>query len=478
MAQAGNNEKYDVILVGTGFASSFFLLEYLRLAQKPSRILVLERGQIRSHEWQLDNRKRESEIDQSFTNRTPDKKWNFSLDFGGGSNCWWACTPRMLPEDFQLHSKYGVGSDWPLTYEDLEEYYCRAEEIMAVSGAQDGTPFPRSRPYPQPPHRFSNVDRLLKKAFPDQFFIQPTARPTQNVGSRPACCASGVCGLCPIDSKFTVLNSLMHLYEQPNVRLMTGATVQAIDIANSTATGVSFLKDGREARADGDLIVLGANAIFNPFILQRSGLAHRLLGKRLSEQVSVNVRVYLNGVDNFNGSTSITGHGYMLYAGQHRADRAAALIETWNMPMIRDVRGRWRQVVYLKVIFEDVPQETNFVRMGSDDPARPEVVFRGHSSYAQRGLDSLPSQLTRVLEPLPVEEITIKEKPNTTESHVIGTTVMGNDSEQSIVDKNLVHHRVRNLVVLGSSCFPTASPANPTLTICALSLRSANELAG
>jgi choline dehydrogenase-like flavoprotein len=424
----------------------------------------------------MENRKQDRNTQSSFVNRTPGKTWNFALDFGGGSNCWWACTPRMLPEDFELRSKYGVGDDWPLTYDDLEEYYCQAEETMAVSGARDGTPFPRSRPYPQPPHRFSSVDRLLKKAFPDQFFIQPTARPTEDVGHRPACCASGVCGLCPIDSKFTVLNTMMHLYERSDVTLVTGAIVQQIEIANAIARGVVYHRDGRLHNVDGDLVVLGANAIFNPHIMLRSGLQHPLLGKRLSEQMSVNVRVYLDGVDNFDGSTSITGHGYMIYPGEHRSQRAAALIETWNMPTLRDVRGKWRQVLYLKVIFEDLPHERNYVRIGSDDPSKPEVAFHGHSAYAHRGLDSLSGELSRVLSPLPVEDVTIKYPPNATESHVMGTTVMGNDPGRSVVDRYMVHHQVRNLVVLGSGGFPTASPANPSLTIAALSLWSAKHL--
>src|SRR5262245_33624127 len=162
---------------------------------------------MREHAWQLQNPGsilRESR--SSIINET-EKDWIFSLTFGGNSNCWWACTPRLMPEDFKLQSLYGVGEDWPITYDDLESYYCDAEEIMSISGPADGSPYPRSRPYPQPAHRLSDPDRLFKQHFPDLFFNQPTARPSRDVASgRPRCCGNGVCALCPINSKFTILN--------------------------------------------------------------------------------------------------------------------------------------------------------------------------------------------------------------------------------------------------------------------------------
>jgi choline dehydrogenase-like flavoprotein len=53
---------------------------------------------------------------------------------------------------------------------------------------------------------------------------------------------------------------------------------------------------------------------------------------------------------------------------------------------------------------------------------------------------------------------------------------MGEDVATSVVDRNLVHHRVRNLIVLGGSVFPTIAPTHPTLTICALSMWAADRL--
>jgi choline dehydrogenase-like flavoprotein len=228
--------------------------------------------------------------------------------------------------------------------------------------------------------------------------------------------------------------------------------------------------------ARGDLVGLGANALFNPFLLLRSGLSDGGAGQGLVEQVSRNVIVDLRGVDNFQGSTSITGLGYMLYSGNHRRDRAAALMESWNVPLLRDQRGKWRQRIRLKFIFEDLPQPDNRVGVGTDEK-KPDIQYAACSSYAQRGIDALDGSLSRVLDALPVERYEIVEPATaSSEGHNLGTTSMGDDPKTSVVDRHLIHHRVRNLVVLGGSVFPTISPSNPTLTICALSLRAAEQL--
>jgi choline dehydrogenase-like flavoprotein len=474
-----NGDSYQLVLVGSGFASTFFLLGYLRRAGPDARVLVLERGVWQSHRWQLEHpRGLTRPALRTFVNRTPAKPWVYSMGVGGGSNCWWASTPRMLPEDFRLHSTWGVGRDWPVAYDELEEFYAQAEEVMAVSGPDDGSPSPRSRPYPQPPHRPTEPDRLLKAAYPDLFFVQPTARArVATAAGRARCCANGVCGLCPIDSKFTILNELAHLFQDPRVTLATGASAQSVETRGDVALGVHYLEGSRRRFASAELVGLGANALFNPHVLLRSGLDHPLLGRRLHEQVSVMARASLDGVDNFQGSTSLTGHGYMLYAGAHRKERPALLIETSNIPRLRLERGRQRQVLELKAILEDLPQERNGVALDAGSPRRPEVTYHGHSEYVSRGLARLRSDLERVLAPLPVESLELDDEIAPTEYHILGTTVMGGDPADSIVDRHLVHHRVRNLLVLGGSTFPTGAPANPTLTLCALSLFAAERLA-
>ena len=98
--------------------------------------------------------------------------------------------------------------------------------------------------------------------------------------------------------------------------------MRAIDVANNRATGASPRGGRPQEHVSGDLVVLGAGAVFNAAVLLRSNVPHPLLGARLFEQLSITADVDLAGVDNFQGSTAFTGHGYMLYDGPHRARHA------------------------------------------------------------------------------------------------------------------------------------------------------------
>jgi choline dehydrogenase-like flavoprotein len=75
------------------------------------------------------------------------------------------------------------------------------------------------------------------------------------------------------------------------------------------------------------------------------------------------------------------------------------------------------------------------------------------------------------------EDLTeIKNLPYTDASHHLGTTRMSAEPKTGVVDANCRVHGVDNLYIAGSSVFPTAGHANPTLTIAAMSLRLADHL--
>ncbi|MBZ9887813.1 GMC family oxidoreductase [Mesorhizobium sp. BR1-1-3] len=80
------------------------------------------------------------------------------------------------------------------------------------------------------------------------------------------------------------------------------------------------------------------------------------------------------------------------------------------------------------------------------------------------------------ISPLPVEKL-FDRGIRPTESHVQGTLRMGTGPADSVVDSGMIHHQLRNLVVVGTSTYPSCSCANPSLTAAALSLRAASRIA-
>lgn len=471
------SQHYDVVVVGSGFGSLFFVEGFL--GKRPAaRILILERGTFNSHAWQLQNN-RNSPLPPQSTFRTDEaqKVWNFTIGLGGGTNCWYGQTPRFHPSDFKMRSRYGVAQDWPLDYDELEPYYVAAENRMSVAGAPEmATILPRSAPFPQPAHKLTAVDEVMRKAQPEFHVPIATARASVASAGRPPCCASARCNLCPVNAKFTFENGFTHLRNLPNLEIRTECEVTHLDHASGTVRSAVYRSGGVEQRVTGDLFVLGANAIHSPAILLRSGIERPLTGVGIHEQVGYGLEILLDGLDSLDGGTITTTLNYSLYDGPFRKDYGGALIyfdNRWPYGLRKEY-GRWRQLAPLVVVVEDLPQDSNRVVLDGD--GIPKVLHADISDYAKRGVQRSLEDIKRVLQPLPVERIEFQGMRDT-ESHIQGSLRMGSDPGTSVVDAKQIHHDVRNLVVVGSSVFPSGPNSNPSLSVAALSLRSADLVA-
>lgn len=479
LATPSSDLQYDLAVVGSSFASSFFLYEYLKHAPANARVVVLERGALWSHDRQISERSNSPfDTDSQYTAvGAHSKAWNFSIGFGGGSNCWWGNTPRLMPADFEMRSRFGQAEDWPFGYDALEPYYEEAEAIMSIAGPRDGSPYPKSGPYPSPPHLQTRPEELLRALDPTKFFEMPTARASTPLDSRAACCGNGVCHLCPMDAKFTILNGLAAPYADPRVTVALGAEVDSVIVEGGAATGVAFRRGAQELSVRADFVALGANAIFNPAILLKSGLKHPLIGKRIHEQIGLRGEVLMDGVPSFQGSTSVTGLAYHLYDDEaRRRDLAACLIETWNVGLYRADPGKLTHVLPIRMVFDDLPRDENRVIAAPGETGAPRVHFDGHSDYALRALARAQEDAEKVFSGLPIEGVRMRRAPEPTEAHIMGTAPMGKTAEDSVVDHSCLLHEHRNVAVLGGSAFPTGSPANPSLTIAALSLRAGHAI--
>jgi choline dehydrogenase-like flavoprotein len=87
---------------------------------------------------------------------------------GGGTYSYGGQAWRFMEQDFRMKSTYGrpEGStldDWPISYQDLEPYYEKAEWEIGVSGDQtDPHAAPRRRAYPMPPFAYNLEARMLE----------------------------------------------------------------------------------------------------------------------------------------------------------------------------------------------------------------------------------------------------------------------------------------------------------------------------
>jgi len=475
-------EKYDLIIVGTGFASSFFLKKYLEKSSGDKRVLVLERGILYPHSERLKFERNEEQAeqyknrvgyDQTFQNGDNKKPWIFDPNFGGSSNCWTGCTPRFLPNDFKIKSLYGVGQDWPISYDELEPYYTEVEDFMMIAGPMV-TPFPKSKPYPLPQQTLSTFDNLLHEKYKELYISQPTARATMPTGKRNACCTSAVCGLCPVNSKFTIENSLDYVYSDPRVTIKYSAQVYDLRTENNQIKALVYKQNGRDYEIEAETFALGANPIFNAHILLNAGDTNKKTGKGLCEQRGTYVQLLLKDLDNVGGSSIITANGFMLYDGEHRKSEAACIIESFNTPFIRNEPGKWRKMARLKFIFEDLPNDKNKVVL-TDDPLKPKIEYSGHDPYVDRAMKNLKRNVERLFSFIPIEKIEMDNYFQKSEYHICSTVRMSSSSKDGVVDSGLIHHQYRNLFVLGSGVFPSITPANPTLTLSALSLMAADR---
>ena len=149
-------DSYDVIIVGTG-AGGGTLARHL--APSGKRILLLERGDWLPREPQnwlaqdvfVDNRY--VSPDTWYDEHGKPFQPQIHYFVGGATKLYGAALYRLRAEDFgELRHHDGVSPAWPITYDELEPYYTKAEQLYEVHGArgEDPTEPPASAPYPFP----------------------------------------------------------------------------------------------------------------------------------------------------------------------------------------------------------------------------------------------------------------------------------------------------------------------------------------
>jgi choline dehydrogenase-like flavoprotein len=454
---------------------------------------------------------------------------------GGTMYHWLGIAIRLLPHDFEMRSRYDVGVDWPIGYDELEPWYGRAERELGVSGddACAGAAW-RSTPYPMPPIPHSYLDKQLIAAVtsdrydgpPVTVTPPPVARNSIPFGGRPACAGSNNCTpICPIQAKYDATVHLKRALGQPDlagdrvarpVDLRLGSLVvevvadpdspQRIDRIEYLDVTTAMTRRSIRART----YVLAMHAVENAKVLLSSnGVANRSdqVGRNLMDHPCQMTYARTDPVHPWRGPL-VTGTIDTYRVGPELSRRAAIRAEfqntgwSWSTfspgttvsTAITELldQGRigraiseriahdLRREVTIDSLLEQLPDPSNRVLLAeARDPIglpRPKLVY-SIDAYTHAGGDFAFGLARSILVAMGADPAGVKATATYDGAgHLLGTHRMGDDPATSVTDSFGRCHDHHNLRLVGCGSFPTIGTANPSLTVVALALRTAHDM--
>ncbi|MGB8536513.1 MAG: GMC family oxidoreductase [Acidobacteriaceae bacterium] len=361
----------DVVVIGSGWSGLVMAKEVAR--RTALQVIVLERGPARNISQYADgmdeiNTRRvgllQNPADQTITHRhsvkdraAPIRQYGAftpGTGTGGTSEHWGGIADRYLPDFFTLSShlreKFGPSrlspgwtiQDWGITYDEFENYYWRAEQLMGISGKagnlsgqlqEGGNVFegPRRHEYPTPPLTPTYTMGFFHKAA-TQLGYHPFPLPAANLSqaytnpdkvSRPGCVFCGYCPThgCMIGAKAQPTNTIMPvLSSRNNFLLRNNCWVRKIVHRNGKAEGVMYMdENGEETFQPAEVVVLAAWTPNSVRLLLQSDIGEKYdpvtakgtLGKNLTHQVTSGASgmlVFMERLNLFMGSGAV-GYG-------------------------------------------------------------------------------------------------------------------------------------------------------------------------
>jgi gluconate 2-dehydrogenase alpha chain len=425
--------------------------------------------------------------------------------------------------------------DWPLSYDDLEPYYDTIEYEIGVSGKAGniqgkidpkGNVFegPRRREYPMPPLRdtdFTDMMQAGARKLGWNPHRSPAAINSQPYGGRAVCVYHGFCdtGGCPIGVKnSTSVTTIPAAQKTKNLTIVERAHVTRILADGSgKVTGVQYLRDGKEYFQPAKVVFVASYTYENVRLLLLSkskaypnGLSnnHGQVGKHYIGHwagrevvglfpMDLNIwgGAFAQGVvvnnwadDSFDHSGLGFIGGASLTVNHEVHPIAASAIPTFGRApawgskwkaFVRENAGRW---IGAYAQCNTFPYENTYLDLDPEvkdrvgDPVTR--ITSGRKENEPRASGYAGAKAAEWFRA--AGAIELMSTPNTEgpvlSTHAVGGTRMGNSPESNVVDQWGFSHEAPNLGVLGGSVLCTHGARNPTLTIQALSWRTAEHL--
>ncbi len=300
--------------------------------------------------------------------------------YGGTSMHWEAKTPRMLPQDFRMQEIYGVGRNWPIEYDSLNEYYEKAEKELGVSadvavqlGANRDLKFRPGYDFPMHTLPLSYLDQMVDRGlrgtsvdlygekfdlsvqpFPQARNGVPNAKYDQGSGFSPdgavdtvqsemggRCQGNNNCvPICPIQAKYHSGKTMAKALQYEGVQLMSQCiATQVVLDENGRVKHIEVKQYGRPSstevtsfRVKATVYVLAANAIENARLMLASGLQGKngLVGRNLMDHAYLLTWALMPEDCGTMRGTNCTGGIVALRSGKFREHQAAWAADIHN----------------------------------------------------------------------------------------------------------------------------------------------------
>ena len=551
MSQATRSVPYDVVVIGSGAGGGTAVHVLTKLGLK---VALLEAGgplnpakDFKEHKWPYDYPHRGAgeegeayfggrqgfgffsapngwwEIDGEPYTTAPGTqfRWFRSRILGGRTNHYGRISLRFADYDFRPYSTDGLGTDWPITYEDVAPWYDKAESFIGVCGSKEGI---RSAPDGifQPPPALRVHEVLVQKACQRLEIPCVPARMavlTRPLNGRPACHYCGECGRgCVVESNYSSsqvqifpamkTGNLTVFYNSMARELIAGddGRIKAVSYIDKTTR--------TERQIRGRAVILAASACESARLLLNSksarfpnGLANSsgLVGKYLTDTVGYGLGGYvpaLEGMPRHNSDGYGGGHIYIPWWLWNRKNKEfprgyhveigggygmpqigsfsgiAARVEGYGASLKQAVRREYGAWVGFAGRGEMIPNEKTFCEI---DPSVVDQwgipVLRFHfawSDYELKQQQHMHETFASIIETMGGKVSNARGAISTggTIIHELGTVRMGADAKSGPLNMYSQSWDHKNLFVADAAPFVSNPDKNPTLTIVALAWRA------
>jgi choline dehydrogenase-like flavoprotein len=444
---------------------------------------------------------------------------------GGGTLSYGAMAWRFMPQDFRMRSIYGApaGSsleDWPISYDDLEPFYDKAEYEIGISGDYSGSPFfgPRKRPLPMPPlppnREFQILEPAAKRLGLHPFHI-PMARNSVPYNGRGPCmrCRWCVGFACEVDAKNGSQNTVIPIaLASGNCELRTECMAKEILTDDrGRATGVDYFDaNGHLQHQPADIVIVSACAIESARLLLNSksrlfpnglGNQHDQVGRNLQGHHYTGAIGFFDfdtyddigpgasiAVADYNhGNPGLCGGGMLanefIRLPIQIIERMPAGTLRWGLKHKQAMRTFYKRNIAVMGPTQPIPMADARVTLDPevrDKGGMPVARISGnvHPHTFDIGLVQAKRAEAWLKEAGAVSTIVNAGRPTIVSAgqHQAGTCRMGNDPKGSVVNRDCQVHNVDNVFVIDGSVHVTNGGFNPALTLTAIAYMASGTL--